>query len=362
MKALVIVPDVVPYGGTSRFLERLLEIHVRQVIVTTLLVPTNQSHTLLVSLAERYRVQIVQSPNRSVSDTPPFMTPLFDFLFSWRTVCSCRPDLIVVSTSDPGRMSVALYYPFPVLYILHSVPEHRFRFLPKCYLRLGMLLNNMLMTVSKAAAEAISHVMGIPKEEIAVVHNSCRSVKLAADIRQPVVLTVGHVVPYKNPAGWLAVAQMVIKARPEVFFVWVGDGELYDSMRAQIIALGLKDRIKFTGFYANPSTWYEKSQFYFQPSLRESHGIAVLEAMANGLPCVVADTGGLPESVVDGETGYVCSNADPAAFAKRIIELLDDPALRERMGAAGRRRVKKCFSEEIQEQKIMALYERLKKR
>jgi glycosyltransferase involved in cell wall biosynthesis len=152
---------------------------------------------------------------------------------------------------------------------------------------------------------------------------------------------------------------MVLQARPDVLFVWVGDGELLDSMRAEINALGLDDRIRFSGFVAEPSTWYETAQVYFQPSLRESHGIAVLEAMAHGLPCVVADTGGLPESVVDGETGYVCPPADSADFAGRITELLGDAALRESMGDAGRQRVEKCFSEELQEQKIMALYERL---
>jgi glycosyltransferase involved in cell wall biosynthesis len=134
---------------------------------------------------------------------------------------------------------------------------------------------------------------------------------------------------------------------------------MLDSMRAQVNALGLDGRIRLLGFVSEPSAWYETAQVYFQPSLRESHGIAVLEAMAHGLPCVVADTGGLPESVVDGETGYVCPPADSAGFVGRITELLGDYALCERMGTAGRQRVESCFSEEIQEQKIMALYERL---
>ncbi len=359
MRVIVIVPDVVPYGGTNRFLERLLDIHMRNGIVTMLLVPNDQCCPALVSLAERFGVELVSSSNRTRSGTIPFLTPFFDILFSWNTVCSWMPDLIVVSTSGPGRMSVALYYPVPVLYIIHSVPEYKFGFLPRCYLRLGLMLNNMVMTVSNAASETISEIMGIPKAKISVVHNSCRSIDHPEDGRLPVVLTVGHVVPYKNPAVWLDVARMVIQARPEVSFVWVGDGELFDSMKAQIIALGLDGRIRLTGFIADPLSNFATAQVYFQPSLRESHGIAVLEAMSHGLPCVVADTGGLPESVVDGETGYVCPPTEIDGFFGCITKLIDDPALRELMGNAGRRRVEIFFSEEIQERKIMAIYEGL---
>lgn len=362
MRVLVVVPDLDVHGGTFSFLERLLCIHLRQGFVSTLLVPTDRCTPELISLAECHGVEIIKSLNRVLSSTVPFLTPFYDFLFSWRTVRLWRPDLIVISTSSPGKMSIALYYPVPTLYILHSTPECRFRFLPRCYLKMGLMLNNMVMTVSRAAAESISLTMGLPKEKIAVVHNCCRSVELSEDVRLPVVLTVGHVIPYKNPAGWLAVARMVLHVRPDVSFVWVGDGELHDSMRSQISALGLDARITFPGFVADPSAWYNTAQVYFQPSLRESHGIAVLEAMAHGLPCVVADTGGLPESVVDWENGYVCPPTDPDGFSARIIELLDSPELRDKMGDSGRMRVEKCFSEELQEQKIISIYERLMNR
>src|SRR6185369_857285 len=174
MRVLVIVPDFVTYGGTNRFLERLLGIHARQGIVTTLLVPTDQSCPELVSLSERYCVELVRSPNRVKTDTTPFLTPIYDFFFLWQTVLTLRPDLIVVSTGDPGRLSIALYFPVPVLYILHSFPEQRFRSLPRWYLRIGSMLNNLVMTVSNAAAGSVSETMGIPRNRIEVVYNSCR--------------------------------------------------------------------------------------------------------------------------------------------------------------------------------------------
>jgi len=358
MKVLIISPDVGSYGGTSRFLERLLGIHAREGIVTMLLVPTGQCHPVIVSLSERYGVDLVQSPNRTLPDTAPFLTLFFDFLFFWRTVLTGRPDLIVVSTGDPGRLSIALYFPIPVLYILHSVPEQRFRLLPRWYMRIASLLNNCVMTVSAAAARSLSETVGIPQNRIKIVYNSCSITASRKESETSIILTAGHLVAYKNPELWLEVARTVFQERPGARFVWLGDGKLLEIIRDKVKEMFMEERILLPGFISDPSTWYSQAHIYFQPSLRESHGIAVLEAMAHGLPCVVANTGGLPESVVDGETGYVCPPADSAAFAERITELLDDTALRERMGTAGQQRVERCFSEESQEQKIMALYGR----
>lgn len=362
MKVLVIIPECALYGGTFRFLERLLAIHAHRGIVTKLLAPSDQCHCALISLAERHAVELVSVPKRVGAHTPHVLTPMYDLLFSWWTVWASRPDLIVVSTADPGRMSVALYFPVPVLYILHSIPEQRFRWFPRFYLRVGAILRNRIMTVSRAAADAVAETMGIPRARIDVVYNSC-PVGLCGTERgnTPVILTVGHLVDYKNPWFWLEIACQVLSVYPEALFVWLGDGELLESLRHRVRELSLEERILLPGYVEDPSSWYQKAFVYLQPSRRESHGIAVLEAMAHGLPCVVADVGGMPESLLDGETGYVCPLADPACFAGHIKMLLSDPPLRSTMGAAGRQRVEACFSETSQEQKLLLLYEQLVK-
>src|SRR6185369_13908752 len=113
MRVLVIVPDTYSYGGTSRFLELLLELHCRQQIETALLVPESAFDEYDVLLKPRFTVEVIAARNCNGPDTSPFLTPLFDGFFSWRTVRSWLPDLIVVSTGDPGKMSVVLYYRVP---------------------------------------------------------------------------------------------------------------------------------------------------------------------------------------------------------------------------------------------------------
>lgn len=361
MKVLVILPDVAQYGGINRFLERLLDIHARQGIITMLLVPTDRCRPVLIALAERYAVELIRSPNHAGPDSAPLLTPLFDLYFSWHTVLTRRPALLIVVTGDPGRMSVALYFPVPVIYILLSVPEQQFRLLPRWYLRIGSMLHNRVVTDSKASRESVSAVMGIPRNRIDVVYNSCGIAENRREADTPIIVTAGHMVAYKNPGLWLDVASTLVRAYPDLHFVWLGDGEMLETIREKVKGMSLQEQILLPGYEPNPSAWYAKAHVYFQPSLRESHGIAVLEAMAHGLPCVVADTGGLPESVVDGETGFVCPPHDQAGFIKRITELLGDSALRERMGSAGRHRIEINFSEDIQEHKLMAIYDRFAK-
>jgi glycosyltransferase involved in cell wall biosynthesis len=254
-------------------------------------------------------------------------------------------------------MTGVFCYPVPVLFAMHTYPQVRMPFMVRFYLRLTSGLQKRFMAVSRFAAGAIRECMGVPGERVEVVHNSFRPVTVTECEKLPVVLTVGHVDWYKNPECWLKVTQKVIARLPDVRFVWVGGGIMLEPVRKQVEQLGLdRSRVVLAGYSDDVAKYYASSLLYFQPSVMESHGIAVVEAMAHGLPCVTSNAGGLPESVRDGETGFICPPDDAEGFAARIMELLGNPALRERMGTAGRERAERLFSETMQEKRILALY------
>ena len=94
-------------------------------------------------------------------------------------------------------------------------------------------------------------------------------------------------------------------------------------------------------------------------SRSEGLPLSILEAMAAGLPVVASDVGGVPELVVDGETGLLVPPGDPHALAAAIDRLLDDPDLRRRLGAAGRLRVSEQFDLESTQRAHLDLYRTL---
>jgi glycosyltransferase involved in cell wall biosynthesis len=95
------------------------------------------------------------------------------------------------------------------------------------------------------------------------------------------------------------------------------------------------------------------------PSLSEGLGVAVLEAMAMARPVVASDAGGLPESVVEGETGLIVPAGDPAALAEGLVSLVSDRGRARQMGEAGRERALTHFDRSRIVPQVVALYEAL---
>jgi glycosyltransferase involved in cell wall biosynthesis len=103
----------------------------------------------------------------------------------------------------------------------------------------------------------------------------------------------------------------------------------------------------------------QRSDLFLHSSLSEGISNAALEAMACGLPVVTSDGGGMKEAVHDGIEGFVVPLRDPVAAADAVAKLARDPALRARMGRAGRARVESTFRLDEQIARFIALYERV---
>lgn len=125
----------------------------------------------------------------------------------------------------------------------------------------------------------------------------------------------------------------------------VGDGPEREVLIRLAAQLGVADRTDMVGAvpHARVPDELRKLSVYVALSRAESFGVAVIEASACGLPVVVSDAGGLPEVVRDGVTGFVVPGGDPRVAARRIQELLADPALRTRMGTMGRQFVQERY-------------------
>lgn len=117
-------------------------------------------------------------------------------------------------------------------------------------------------------------------------------------------------------------------------------------LESEIVSLQLENEVRLLGKVDQPQEVYRASDISVLPSLREGLPLAVLEAMACGLPVVATAIDGTPEAVVDGSTGYLIEPNNVEQLADRLQDLIADKAARESFGLAGRERVETQFTEE----------------
>lgn len=121
--------------------------------------------------------------------------------------------------------------------------------------------------------------------------------------------------------------------------VLVGEGELRGELEGLARRLGLGGRVVFAGAQPDVLPFLEAADVFVLPSLWEGFPVAVMEAMARGLPVVASRAGGVPELVEEGRTGLLVPPADAPALAEALSALARDPEMRRRFGRAGRERV-----------------------
>ena len=146
----------------------------------------------------------------------------------------------------------------------------------------------------------------------------------------------------KNHAMLLNAVKRVVESRVTVDVLLAGDGPLRPSVEAEIARLDLRHIVRLKGYVARED-FLGSIDVLILCSHMENLPYSVMEAMASGLPVIATRVGGLPDLVVDGETGFLVESNDAAALADRISKLAADRALRQRMGQAGRRKIEAEF-------------------
>jgi glycosyltransferase involved in cell wall biosynthesis len=136
-----------------------------------------------------------------------------------------------------------------------------------------------------------------------------------------------------------------------------GDGAERTSLESRAARLDVAAR--FHGFVADLPERLGRLDLFVLPSRGDNLPLAVMEAMAAGLPVVATRVGGVPELVADGETGLLVEPDDPAALAAAIDDLARDPARRRAYGDAGARRMRERFAPEAVAERMLALYEEI---
>jgi glycosyltransferase involved in cell wall biosynthesis len=212
---------------------------------------------------------------------------------------------------------------------------------------------------------------GIPRSKIAIVNEGVDVERIAAlpaanvhaecylPVNSPVVGNVAALVPHKGQHYLIESAALVVKQVPDVRFVILGEGELREQLEREIRHKHLERHVFLAGFRSNPIELTKSFDVFALSSVTEGLCTALVDAMAASRPAVATTAGGIPEVVVDGETGFLVPPKEPEAMADCIVRLLKDPALRERMGMAGLARARARFTVDRMVEETNAVYERV---
>lgn len=161
-------------------------------------------------------------------------------------------------------------------------------------------------------------------------------------------IVIGMVAQLFPPKGWPDFIEVLDQLRQgglHVRGLIVGEGELRGQLEEVVMKRGLQSIIEFSGFQEDVVPLYARMDLFLFTTHREGLSVAVIEAMASGLPIVATDVGGIREQVEDGRNGYIAKVGDHAAMANFCAKLIQDPDLRAAMGHFSVHIAKERFSE-----------------
>ncbi|MCZ6694891.1 MAG: glycosyltransferase, partial [Bacteroidetes bacterium] len=138
----------------------------------------------------------------------------------------------------------------------------------------------------------------------------------------------------------------------------VGDGSLRKNLEKLTKTLNLSNAVKFIGRVDNYTVveYLQKMDIFVIPSIRESFGVAAVEASSCAIPVIASKIGGLSEVVIDEKTGFLVAPGDTESIAAKIIKLIEEPLLRQQFGKEGRKFVISNFEWELCASKMEGIY------
>lgn len=181
---------------------------------------------------------------------------------------------------------------------------------------------------------------------------------LAADT--PLLLFAGRLAQEKNLSWLLANLGKVLRAAPRAKLLLAGDGPYREELEAEAEKLQLSDAVRFLGALSRKDLdpLLAAADVFCFPSPSETQGLVIGEARASGTPTVAIDAGGAPETITEGVDGFRVPEGDADLFAQRIVQLLCDTELRERMRANALRNAQ-AFVPERMIDRVVDVYDRV---
>ena len=308
----------------------------------------------------RIKVHVVDESKTSFLDT---------LLTIRRILIEHPPDLIhshrykenilafLISRSFPDCKLMVTQHSKPEIYPKQTSLKHHL--ISKCNFFVLSRYFHPVVGVSQEIGRTLVKQYGFREGQVCMIHNGIELPKIPPkrDNREKFVIgSSGRLFSVKDYPLMVEIAKVILKKTDKIHFELAGEGPERANIQSLIKSYRLNGVFNLKGHLENISAFYCGLDLYLNTSINEGIPMSILEAMANGLPVVAPNVGGLSE-VVDNEVqGYLLEERNPEAFAEKCLYLHRNKALRQRMSQAARERIVQSFSIERMVEQYYKLY------
>jgi glycosyltransferase involved in cell wall biosynthesis len=253
-----------------------------------------------------------------------------DLYGGWAAALAAIPAVVTrrVDAAEPAAFARLKYRPFRAVVALSRAIERQ-------VLAAGVPPERIVPIPSAVDTERY-------RPDSAARERLCRAFELPLDA--VVVGVVAQLIDRKRHAWLFALLPKLVREWPQLRVLCFGRGPLERRLRATLAERGLTSHVVLAGFRTDLPELLPGLDLLVHPAEREGLGLALVEAASAGVPVVACAVGGVPDVVVDGETGALVARDDAAAFSRAIGALLAHADERRRLGTAARRRAERQFN------------------
>lgn len=289
-----------------------------------------------------------------------------------------RPDILqcnLIRANLYGKLAARVVGTIPVIAVAHNVERYMVDGnVMSCVTRFAERRTRAMaaahVSVSNAVAHVQSRLLDMNVEEINVIANGIGPAKnplsreesrrlLAIPSDALVVGTIGRLHAQKNYQLLLRAAAYASTHISNLHLVIIGDGEEGESLRILAAELGITSLVTWAGHRSDAERLVGALDIFVMTSDYEGLPVALLEAMRAGIPCLVTRAGGMPEAVINGETGYLVRCRDLEGAEQALAAMANDSALRIAMGRSAKTRFHLHYSAERMAVEYLNLYNQL---
>lgn len=329
IRIAVVLQDL-EFGGSQRYAIHLVT-HLNRELFSPELWVLRQGDDMA-PLARSAGVPVVQI------STASWVSPHSLFLLACRLL-QRRPQVLYTLTVVPNIWARVLGRLMRVPVVVSGYRS----LLPNQHERWLWRLSDRVIVNAHALKDIMKNRFMVGNDRIAVVPNGVDPDHFcpdpAAEASEPVVLSLGRFVEDKDPLNLVNAFCIAARRVPEARFEIMGNGPLKADADRLIRACSMESRISLLPGVSDVRPHLRRATIFALASVREASPNVILEAMACGRPVVATRVGGIPELVLDGETGTLVEPGAPEAFAEALVDLLNDESKRRQMGVKAREKI-----------------------